>query len=89
MGEHRALYDGSYKYMVNGRDKVPELYDLHQDPQELNNLTETLPDVALGMAQKLSNWRKQQVLKTTTPDDAPNPLSKNELEGLKALGYIQ
>ena len=88
MGEHRVFYDKDYKYMTYQRQRTPELYNLKEDPLELINQVEQLPHMALSMKEKLEEW-----IKTHPPqydkDIKENPLSREVLEGLKALGYVE
>ena len=89
LGEHRIIYDGKYKYMQYERNKNPELFDLENDPGELNNLYEKLPDIASSMERKLKNWKKAHPPRYTTSMQKILPLSQEEREALNALGYIQ
>ena len=92
IGEHRILYDGKYKYMNYGHKRDPELYDLDRDPMEKENLAKTLPELALVMRKKLKDWEKAHSPKYTpsaSREREEDPLSKEIMEGLKALGYIQ
>lgn len=89
IGEHRIIYDGKYKYMRYEHQRSPELYDLERDPEELENLAETLPAVAAAMEEKLSAWETVHRPKYTSPDDREDILAPEMADGLKALGYIQ
>jgi arylsulfatase A-like enzyme len=42
--ERRALVHGGYKLIVLGSDEAFQLYDLIQDPKELQNLAKVAPD---------------------------------------------
>lgn len=84
-GLHRALREGSYKYMRYSIAKKPELYDLVRDPREQHNLVDTLPEVAATMERKMRQWEKEHIKKTEIRGVA----TRDILEELKTLGYIQ
>lgn len=93
LGEHRALYDDTFKYMEyrasNGKEKRnAELYDLTNDPHERENVIEKYPEVASAMQTKLREWVKLHAAGERGPEMSPAPLSRELEENLKALGYI-
>ena len=80
-----AIYAGSYKYIHDSTGNH-ELYDLAEDPSESNNLYSSEP----GVVQKLEDrWRD---LRSEREEDLePNAVrepNQQEIESLKALGYI-
>ena len=81
----RAVRDGQWKYILAPR---PELYDLGQDPHELQNLIEREPQRARayrsGIEQRLRE--EQALLRETGPAAASVPADL--LEKLGALGYV-
>lgn len=54
----RMIFDGKYKFIENWND-LNELYDLENDPQELNNLIEEQPDIGRELFLSIRNVRKQ------------------------------
>ncbi len=52
VGCSKMLYDGRYKYMEHSRD-LDELYDLENDPQELENLVQSNEEKANDMSSRL------------------------------------
>jgi arylsulfatase A-like enzyme len=93
LGEHRVLYDGSYKYMeyrdVTKKVQMEaELYDLMKDPHERDNVLEHYPEVSSAMAMKLQEWEKVHAAREITPQKDTAPLSRELQENLEALGYI-
>ena len=93
LGEHRALYDGNYKYMeyrdMNKKvQRKAELYDLVKDPQESDNVLEDYPAIASAMEMKLQEWEKVHAAREITPQKDTAPLSRELQENLEALGYI-
>jgi arylsulfatase A-like enzyme len=79
----KALYDGHFKYIwgTNGC----ELYDIYNDPKELNNLVEEMPERVKEMQAKLDEW-----LKSFTPETSRNvtTIDKSTEESLRSLGYL-
>lgn len=90
-GEHKAVYDGRYKYMeyigAEGTAlRKAELYDLSTDPNEEKNLVDAQPDVAGALRMKLQHWKDNRRKPVTRRDTVPLP--DGVKEKLKALGYI-
>lgn len=82
----RAIYEGDYKYIWASNNKH-ELYNLREDPQELNNLFEQMPEIAFEMEKKLDQW--VQTTDRGYPKDKSFKISKEAEEALRALGYLQ
>ena len=61
-----------------------ELYDVVSDPKETTHLAEELPDVAKDLAWRLEEWFSNY----DEADVAPLDLDEEDLESLRALGYI-
>ena len=65
LGPQGAIRRGPYKLIewfeksIDGTDGGLELYHLENDPAELNNLADSLPDLAAKMLSDLQSWRKQ------------------------------
>lgn len=103
--EKKALRTARFKYIVSvaeadverlGRDHLPEhpaaieLYDLSQDPRELNNLL--LPRPGARPPDTLVAQLDRALRSTIGGPAAPRetaPVDQETLEGLKALGYIE
>ena len=88
--ELKALFLDNYKYIKEytreSKDHV-ELYDIGNDPGELYNLIDSMPEKAKEMEMKLMQWLPYD----ESPVSAPQPakLDKATEEGLRRLGYIQ
>ena len=89
IGEHRAFFDGEYKYMRYQQQREPELYDLQNDLREKDNLVHLLPEVAGEMEEALRQWERKHTQKFKASEKEEGGLSREIWEGLKALGYIQ
>jgi len=79
-----GVVNARYKYIQTTR---PELYDLIEDPQELDNLIDSQSNRARIMKDKL-----QQILELTVRDeaasDAKHKLDEQSLKRLESLGYL-
>ena len=82
-GEIRTLYEGSHKYIYGPR---PELYNLQDDPHELNDLVSKEPELAEQMQSDL----RLVVEDPSRPNYAGEQSADPEvLARLASLGYIQ
>ena len=67
-----------------------ELFDRRQDPLDQKDLAPTHPDIVERLAKELQAWRKLAESMRLKPDsELGGSLSAEELERLRALGYIQ
>jgi len=74
-----ALTDTRYKYIRAPRD---ELYDLHQDANERDNLVAQRPSVQAAMRSALERLTAGAAI------EAPGAVSADARERLRALGYV-
>ena len=79
-GELRAIYKDRYKYIFGPR---PELYDLEEDPDELNDLVTELPSVATSLKGQLADW-----LGGSSVVDARVEIDTETRHRLMSLGYL-
>ncbi len=88
--ELKALFLNNYKYIKEYQKESKgkkELYDIDNDPRELYNLIDAMPDKAREMEMKLTEWVSYD--ETRIPLDEPVKLDKKTEENLRVLGYIQ
>ena len=79
-----AITDGTWKYIHHAlRPLESELYNLKDDPRELNNLREAQPEQAERL---LAELRRRNCVPTAPPGSSH--MSPEDLERLKALGYV-
>jgi len=62
----RMQFDGRFKFIDNGPDTPPELFDLKQDPQEIENIAgePRHQDMIKKLTSDLREWGKQDVVAT-------------------------
>lgn len=82
-GEMRALFDGSSKYIHGPR---PELYDLNEDPRELNDLAPTQHEEAAEMKAALGAFIERRA--SSSSADAVQSVDAETRQRLAALGYL-
>ena len=67
-----------------------ELYDHAKDPLDANDVAPAHPDEVARLSKVLQAWRRMAEAARLKPDtEAAKNLSREELERLKSLGYIQ
>lgn len=74
-----------WKYIESPELGLVELYDLDSDPDELVDLSSERPEVRESMAQLLRGWTAGTEARAVAPEE----LTPEKLEALRALGYIQ
>ncbi len=78
-----VLLEG-WKLILNG-ERAPELYKLETDPGELENLATTQHDKVTELKAMVSQWDDL----TSKGESGGGSLSKEDLEALESLGYIE
>jgi arylsulfatase A-like enzyme len=67
-----------------------ELYDLANDPLDRNDVAAEHPDVVRELVAALEAWRAEAAKVRLVPEaPAPEALAPEELERLRALGYVE
>jgi arylsulfatase A-like enzyme len=89
-----AVISGGWKLIHNtkrGAGKPEfELFDHAQDPLDARDLAAAHPDEVARLTKVLASWRRMADAARLKPDaEANKSLSKEELERLRSLGYIQ
>jgi len=80
MSDLRGLQDERWKYI---RAPRPELYDLDEDPHELENLADEQTERRERMEAQLA-----AILSTAEPTAAPLAMDAEAIEKLRSLGYV-
>jgi arylsulfatase A-like enzyme len=65
-----------------------ELFDLAHDPAELTNLTPARPEQAAALRARLKGW-EESLARSAPPAPPLAPISADQRERLKALGYVR
>jgi arylsulfatase len=82
-----GLRDDRFKFVYDTRTGAQTLYDLAQDPGETRDAREAQPLRAAYYAQTLHHWTAR-VARSASPSASPPPMTREECENLKALGYL-
>ena len=84
-----VLYRDELKY-IHSSDGRHELYDLAIDPAEESNLLDVSPELGPGWIERIAAARPAaDPDRTRAEPTETEPLSPEELEQLRALGYIE
>jgi arylsulfatase A-like enzyme len=88
-----AIVEGDWKLVhhtvrPNGGPEF-ELFEHHSDRLDLRNVAAAHPDVVARLSRSLAAWRKAAEAARLPPEEATKNMSREELERLRALGYIQ
>src|SRR5262245_52185467 len=92
--EAAAITSGGYKLIHNRKRKpgLPEyaLYHVAVDPREQTDLAARHPDIVARLARVLDAWHKSALQARLKPDsDAAATMTPDQIERLRALGYIK
>ncbi|NNE07828.1 MAG: sulfatase-like hydrolase/transferase, partial [Gemmatimonadetes bacterium] len=79
-----AVREGDWKYIYAPEEKRKELYNLQEDPGELQNVLTKRPNVSTRLHERLEEWRSSNSAELS---DVP-AISKEDREALEALGYV-
>jgi arylsulfatase A-like enzyme len=67
-----------------------QLFDRRKDPHDATDVAAQHPEIVARLARELAAWRKMAVSARLKPDSAlASTVSGEELERLRALGYVQ
>jgi arylsulfatase A-like enzyme len=89
-----ALFSDGWK-LIQHTERAPgmpefELFDHRADPLDRTDVAARHPDVVQRLAKEIAAWRTMATGARLKPDsEGTATLGKEELERLRALGYIQ
>jgi arylsulfatase A-like enzyme len=91
--ESFAVILGGFKLIHNtkrppGRPEY-ELFDRRADPHDQKNVAAEHPEIVGRLSKELQAWHRKAQAARLKPDTAGAAMSNEELERLRALGYIQ
>jgi len=84
-GVKHGIRLGDWKYIVGPEEGTRELFNLARDPRERENLIEAEPERASELAARLD----RRLAGSARPLVAPDAISPEERERLRALGYVE
>ena len=85
--QQRSVQDDRYKLIVEVGTERIELYDVIADPGERENLAESRRDEADRLLTLLTEWASR--MGPVVPPPESDAASSEDLESLRALGYVQ
>jgi hypothetical protein len=87
-GPSSAILRGGWKQIVRPDGAAPELYRFPDDVAEVRDLAAEQPERVAELAGRLAAWQRERDARA--PDQAvlAEP-SREELEALRALGYLE
>jgi arylsulfatase A-like enzyme len=83
----RAVVRDSMK-MIRRVDKPPALFDLSQDPDELNDIAVDQPAVITEIDEMISRFIAEHPIRLQDIDSSAPQLSEEQIEALRSLGYL-
>jgi len=84
----RAVWNGSYKYIITG-NKLRELYNIIDDPQETTNLCDTQPEKATTLYERLIWFEHHTTQAAMSAGRIMEEDDPQVLHRLRALGYLE
>ena len=82
--QHRTILQDKWKLIRNLDDNSLELYNLAEDPYEKNNIVSEFPEKVSDLITQLDAWDQSN----PPGQSVENELTQEDLETLKALGYL-
>jgi arylsulfatase A-like enzyme len=83
-GEQYAVRVGDWKLIVGPGEDARELFDLSRDPEERNDLSAKEPARVEALHLQIQGWLEAH----RRGDGVPDSVSQEDLERLRALGYV-
>jgi arylsulfatase A-like enzyme len=84
-----VVADGEKKLVLDQHYRVLEYYDLALDPREMRNLASSKKSEADRIARDFSTWYEGVLALDRPVEVQERELSKEEIEQLRALGYME
>lgn len=81
-----TLQQGAWRLFEDDRDTVM-LFDLAQDPREINDVAQENPDIAGALRRELAAWKESHPAVQGVPLNGGD-LTQEHLEQIRALGYV-
>jgi arylsulfatase A-like enzyme len=84
-GEQYAVRLGDWKLILGPEEGTRLLFDVARDPRERRDLAVQEPERAAELERVIAAWRAEH----TGKESAPEAISEQDLERLRALGYVE
>jgi arylsulfatase A-like enzyme len=84
-GEQYGVRLGDWKLILGPEEGTRQLFDVARDPRERRDRAAEEPERAAELERRIAAWRAEH----TREETAPDAISPEDLERLRALGYVQ
>jgi arylsulfatase A-like enzyme len=84
-GEQYGVRLGDWKLILGPEEGTRQLFDIARDPRERRDLAAEQPERAAELERRIADWRARY----TRDETAPEAVSPEDVERLRALGYVQ
>jgi hypothetical protein len=84
----RAVWQDRHKLILTGNEMV-ELFDFIADPNELNNLAASNPELVHSLTERLNSFARQSEAAALTAGRMVESDDANLRGRLRALGYLE
>jgi arylsulfatase A-like enzyme len=84
-GEQYAVRVGDWKLILGPEEGTRLLFDVARDPRERRDRAAEEPERAAELERRITAWRAEHERAET----APEAISPEDLERLRALGYVE
>ena len=84
-GEKFGVRLGDFKLVLGPEERTRELFDVLHDPRERKELAAAEPARAAELEKRIADWLAENKRDVTAPD----AVSEEDLERLRALGYVK
>lgn len=83
-----SVRHGGYMLVTRNDFTELELYDYKVDPEQTNNVADEYPEVLGELRDMAVSFHRQQLELSPSRDVEPVPVTEEELESLRRLGYV-
>jgi arylsulfatase A-like enzyme len=84
-GEQYGVRLGDWKLILGPEEGTRQLFDVARDPRERSDRAAEEPSLVAELERRIAAWRAEY----TRAETAPDAISPEDLERLRALGYVE